>query len=147
MRVLVPSLLVFLAACADVPSARWHASSPFDQERKKIMDVLEEVVRARGFEIEMRDDAAGALTSRWKVRLAARWRDGFREMVEARVEPDPQGRESIVLLRVVREVNDNARRPLVEKDADWISWGGDDDLASAMLMIVKMKIEKKGLND
>ncbi len=138
-------LLAMVPGCSDVPKARWHTTPPLPKKNKEFLDALVEIVTKRGYQVEARDDVRGTLVTQWKVRLGASWREGKRERVDAHIEPTPQG--SALRLMVSREINDETRKPLSEPHADWIAWGGDEDLAAAMVMLVKMKLEKRGLDD
>lgn len=148
MRVL-PIVLVLAGGCSIIgesPPATWVSTSPLTKPRAAYMPAMKGVVERAGFKIETFDDAQVSLRSDWRVQLRPQWRQGFRERVHMRLAESDK-REPIISVQVERDRNENSSRPMSAENAEWLSWGSNDDLGQALAYRLKLKIEGIGVDD
>ncbi|MBI2899289.1 MAG: hypothetical protein HYY17_03840 [Planctomycetes bacterium] len=120
-------------------------AKPFDEVWRAVTATLEK----KGFRLHVQDKASGRIVTEWTVRLYPAWREGRRERLEIEILPVPSRPEPRHKLRVrsTREVNDNEKSPMSEKDASWAYAGGNDEARDHILYLVQLRLKGAGFDD
>ena len=127
----------------------WQDSPPFKKSFDEVWNATLAVVESKGLHLQVQDKVSGRILTEWKVHLDPRWREGNRERVEAEILPVTGQAEKRfrVRLRVPRDTNDDAKNPMSEKEAAWVSSGGNDETRDELLYRIQMKLKGPGLDD
>jgi hypothetical protein len=127
----------------------WEEGPVLQKSFEEIWTISIATVESKGFKIQEQDPSAGTFETEWRTTLSPRWREGHRDRIELEIVPgDPQAKAGFkIRVRVPREVNDNGRSPLSEKEAEWTSAGGNDAIRDEIGYLLKMKLKGLELGD
>ena len=136
-----------MAATCGTGSADWFSTGTLHQPYEKVFDTTRELLeKSHRFRIETADRQSGEIVTQWKVTLSPHWREGKRDRVEVEILRDPGGTIQ-VRIRTPREFNDNGRNPMIEREADWTSEGGNNELSERIGLQLRMRLKGLKLDD
>lgn len=147
MRVAL-SLLLALASCMPLAQegGAWTESRGYAKPFDEVWSALTETLEKKGFKAQSANKVARTVETEWKVVVAPTYRRGHRDKLDVEIREPSPGKFS-VRIRPTREINDNPRNPMSEKDAEWVAAGGDDPMAEEIQMLLKLKLAGSGLDD
>jgi len=138
--------LLLTAGCIPLVSegGTWTESGIYSKSPEEARKACLETLEKKGFKIAKQDEHT--LQTEWKVTLSPHYRQGNRDRLDLELLEAAPGKSQI-RIRASRDVNDNPRTPMSEKDAEWISAGGNDALAEEIQMLLKLRLKGVGLDD
>lgn len=142
--------LPILASCMAAPPQEggdWRTSDTFDKPYDEVWSACLQTLENKGWKFKEEDKLARRIVTEWKTQMSPRPRESTREMMELMIVNSDKGKGLVVKVKSTREINDNFQKPASEKDADWIGTGGNDALADEICYLLKLKINKPGLDD
>lgn len=100
----------------------WYETGSVRKPRREIYDLVVSTAKRQGFRVSARDPEFLWMETDWDVHLSTHWREGFRTKLEVELVPEDRGSVN-VRVRSRREINDNAKNPVIEGQAMWIPAG------------------------
>lgn len=134
------------SACATF-EGEWLETGPVRRSHEEAWTTCIGILRDRqGFKIGEQSRSKGRISTHWKTQLAPMYREGTRVRAELEILPLEEGGYNI-RVRCPFEINNNSWNPMSRKDADWVSAGGDENLAIRIRTLLRMKLRGMTLDD
>lgn len=127
--------------------SEWHIVGPVRRPAEEVVQIARDTV-ARSYRLLPMEPGEPRLETDWDVHMSSHWREGFRTKVEVEFERHDGG-GILVRIRSYREINDNARNPVIQEQAKWIAAEVDEkhkdkvsEPALRLRQLLKIKLER-----
>jgi hypothetical protein len=121
-------LLIALAGCGQSAwglmaerTSDWYETGPVRKSKDDVARTVRELILRQGYQTP-EFDTSDRLETSWEMRLATRWREGYRTKLEAEIIPAEAGGFN-VRIRSTMEINENLSNPAIPERAEWVGAG------------------------
>ena len=128
-------------------ASEWLTVGPVRRPAEEVVQITRDVV-ARSYQLLPSEPGESRLETDWNVHMSSHWREGFRTKLEVEFERHDSG-GILVRIRSYREINDNARNPVIQEQARWIGAEVDEkhkdkvsEPALRLRQLLKIKFER-----